>query len=241
MSADNYGVLNPIRKWNKCNDCGLVYAHNIPSSSALSDYYKFHSEALINKGVNAAISQVGNIERYITYSNNRLDKIESLISKKGKLLDIGAGIGTFVKVARDRGWDVYGIESSQNDYKYAKEYWDIDLIDIDFSDFSSNQSYDIITMFEVIEHFVRPWDALEKCSKLLSNGGILLVATLFRDSDYVKSLSPEQDFWWNEPSHLSYMDTECLIKRAKLYGFECIKIVDSEQGAGMLEIFFRKQ
>lgn len=241
ISANNYGVLNPIRTWRRCEDCGLVYAGNMPSGAALGKYYAEHFKEAQLGGQVHAISEVGDYNNYLKYSKKRIGKIGDILKRPGSLLDIGAGIGTFVMVANSCGWQADGIESTPENVTYANKKWGLELMKIDFFDFTPMRVYDAITMFEVIEHLVAPWDAIKKCSSLLSQGGVLVIATPFRDSEYVKSRTMLNDFWWNEPSHLTYMDTQSLINRAKKYGLECINVVESEQGQGRLEVYLRKE
>ena len=239
LNANVYGVINPLRVWKRCENCGLVYIGNMPSFEPLEKYYDEHFKSESKAHDNYSLSESGNIDGYLKYSENRLKRIEELCGKPGKLLDVGTGIATFVKVAIDRGWEAVGLESNPEKVKFAKEKWGIELITLDFFDYKPDAKYDAITMFEVIEHLINPWEALDKCASLLKPDGILVIATPFWDSDYVKAKSIVDDFWWNEPSHLSYMDTKTLVNRAKQAGLTCVDICESEQGMGRLEIYFR--
>ncbi|MCL2821261.1 MAG: methyltransferase domain-containing protein [Oscillospiraceae bacterium] len=240
IKANNFGVLNPICIWKKCNKCRLTFRSNMPSGSALGKYYAMHHENTKSGGGAFGVSEMGDTEGYLSFSNNRIKQIHEFTGKPGRLLDIGAGIGTFVKVAKDNGWLIEGLESSPDNVLYTKNKFGIDLIKQDFFEFEPEHKYDVITMFEVIEHLINPWEALKRCSEFLLPGGILLIAAPFNDSDFVKAQNPAYDFWWNEPSHLTYTDTKCLIDNAEKFGLECINIKDSEQGAGRLEVYFRK-
>jgi SAM-dependent methyltransferase len=237
--ASNYGVLNPIRVWKRCEKCGLVFAGNMPSADALSTYYSKHYFDVQKGGGNYSDSEVGNLEGYLEYSENRLKRIEGITGGTGYILDVGAGRATFIKAANQRGWQTHGLESSPDNVEYAKSKWGIELDPSDFFSYSTNDKYDVITMLEVIEHLVSPWDAIKKCASLLVEDGLLVIATPFRDSSYVKAKQQCNDFWWSEPSHLTYMDTKALVRRAEKYGFNCIDIVDSEQGAGRLEVYLK--
>jgi SAM-dependent methyltransferase len=239
--ANGFGLLNPVRVWKCCDECELVFAGNMPSAQALSAYYSKHYHDVQKGGGNYSDSEAGNLEGYIQYSENRLNRIENITGKIGHILDVGAGRATFIKVAGEQGWRTYGLESSPDNVKYALSKWGVKLDPADFFDYSTTDKYDVITMYEVIEHLVNPWKAIKKCASLLADNGLLVIATPFRDSNYVKTKQPENDFWWSEPSHLTYMDTKTLLRRAEMYGFSCIDIVDSEQGAGRLEVYLKKQ
>jgi len=238
ITANNYSVLNPFRTWKECADCGLIFAGNMPSPEALDKYYSAHYIQMQEGGKNYAISEAGNEKEYFRRSKNRIDRIGDVAGKKGRLLDIGAGMGTFAKVAADNGWDVEGLEFSEERVAYAKKTHGITLKQQDFFELDTVVKYDAITMFEVIEHLIRPWDALAKCAALLNGNGILVIATPFRDSEFVKTRQISEDFWWNEPSHLTYMDTQTLINACAKHGLHLVHRKDSEDGAGRLELYF---
>ena len=240
MVGNNFEVLNPIRIWKGCNDCRLVFAGNMPSGKALDEYYAKNFVQMLPGGTGFSFSEMGNPEGYLKYSRNRIVRIEKFLGKKGRILDVGAGAGTFIKTCIDHGWQSTGLEFSPERVAYANKKWSIELLQQDFFDMDMSNKFDVITLFEVIEHLVKPWDALQKAAELLNNGGILVIATPFRDSKFSMSLGLN-DFWWNEPAHLTYMDTQSLIINAQKFGLKLITVDEGEEGAGRLEVYLQKE
>jgi len=98
-------------------------------------------------------------------------------AKHGSLLDVGAGIGQFLGVARDRFTEIAGTEVSAQAVEIASEKFSVDLIKgrIETIDFGQN-TFDNITLFHVLEHVHDPHALLLRCRELLSPSGMLFVA-----------------------------------------------------------------
>jgi 2-polyprenyl-3-methyl-5-hydroxy-6-metoxy-1,4-benzoquinol methylase len=95
------------------------------------------------------------------------------------LLDVGCGIGTFLQQAEREGWRVAGLELSTSVAAFARER---NRLDVHASSIESNTnfppaSFDVITMFAVIEHVANPRVAIEECARLLRPGGSLILQT----------------------------------------------------------------
>jgi len=103
-----------------------------------------------------------------------------LTSRSGRLLDMGCGLGFFVRsVARLANWEAYGCEISPAAVQYAREKLGLDKIicsrleDVDLPP----RSFDIITMWDVIDHILHPDPLLRHCHALLRDGGICFLRT----------------------------------------------------------------
>jgi SAM-dependent methyltransferase len=95
----------------------------------------------------------------------------------GRLLDIGAGLGTFVALAKQDGWAVDGTEVSETAVRYAKERYGIQLSlgQLEAIDLGSG-SYDLVTLWHVLEHVPSPASTLARCRELLAPDGLLIMA-----------------------------------------------------------------
>lgn len=91
----------------------------------------------------------------------------------GSLLDVGAGTGDFLKVAKDKGWDVYGMEPNKNASSLASEKG----IQLKFSlnEFEGKQ-FDIVTLWHVLEHIPNLEETILQLSSLVKTNGTLIVA-----------------------------------------------------------------
>ncbi len=95
----------------------------------------------------------------------------------GRLLDVGAGLGTFVALAKKDGWAVDGTEVSETAVRYARERYGVQLRlgQLEALDMGGG-GYDMITLWHVLEHVPSPAAALAICRGLLVPGGLLIMA-----------------------------------------------------------------
>ena len=99
------------------------------------------------------------------------------------LLDVGCGIGTFLQQAEQDGWKVAGLELSPSVAVFAREHngLQVDSFSIESDTSFSPGSFDVITMFGVIEHLANPSGAIKECTRLLRPNGILILQTPAED------------------------------------------------------------
>lgn len=104
---------------------------------------------------------------------NKLNLINSEQSKKGKILDIGAGTGDFLLTAKNDGWNVIGVEPSERAKNIAKQKG-ISFVE-EISELENN-SFDVITMWHVLEHVPNLELQIQELKRLLKPTGTLIVA-----------------------------------------------------------------
>jgi 2-polyprenyl-3-methyl-5-hydroxy-6-metoxy-1,4-benzoquinol methylase len=113
--------------------------------------------------------------------NNTLELVEKFIGV-GKVLDVGCGAGDFLLIAKNRGWEVTGVELSPGLFNICerKKYNVINssFEDVDFPD----HSFDLLTFWDVIEHVIDPVYCVMKAKRMLSSGGIAIFCTPNEDS-----------------------------------------------------------
>ena len=126
---------------------------DIPSSEALYEYYSNNYERT------SYLSPI-TINRY----NEILDRFEAY-RKTGNLLDVGAGYGFFLEIARQRGWTVYGTELTDEAVNHCTgkglTIFKGELQNIDFG----NLEFDVIISIEVIEHINNPIEYMTKMNR----------------------------------------------------------------------------
>ncbi|MFL5675653.1 MAG: class I SAM-dependent methyltransferase, partial [Chloroflexota bacterium] len=94
----------------------------------------------------------------------------------GRLLDVGAGIGTFLAIARDSGWTVEGTEVSTTAVAYARDLHDVALRLGTLEEAGPDGPFDAITLWHVIEHVPDPVATLRACHDRLAGDGTLILA-----------------------------------------------------------------
>ncbi len=105
-----------------------------------------------------------------------LKKIEKFLPDKGKLLDVGSATGFFLEIAKDKGWNVFGMEISEYAAEKSREKG-LNVITGAIEDLGVGKYFDVITFWDVIEHLANARIALISAYKLLNDKGILAVCT----------------------------------------------------------------
>jgi SAM-dependent methyltransferase len=166
----------------------------------------------------------------------QLSFIEEYLPIAGCLLDVGSATGNFLAAARDRGWTVQGIELSREAAVHARDTYGLatkvgaveDLLD-------EKEVYDVITMWDVLEHLRDPRNALSKCHRALKDGGIL-VMSIPNMTSFDRYLFDSTWVGWEVPRHLYFFDKHTLERLLNEIGFNIIGNRSFLGGRGAFEI-----
>jgi 2-polyprenyl-3-methyl-5-hydroxy-6-metoxy-1,4-benzoquinol methylase len=143
---------------------------------------------------------------------------------KGRLLDIGAASGAYVRAAVDKGWEAHGIELSPSAVKFAKDYWKVDLMQGTLEDahFQDN-FFDAIILIHTLEHLPHPLKTLKAINRILKRTGILCVSVPNIASYKAKKLGEK---WWalKPAEHLFFFSPKTLKLLFKRAEFDIIRI-----------------
>jgi 2-polyprenyl-3-methyl-5-hydroxy-6-metoxy-1,4-benzoquinol methylase len=155
----------------KCKHCSVIFQHPI-DDLRINRYYE---DEYFNKK-NRFVDQFINWQT--EDSSRRTLNVIKKYKSNGNLLDIGAAYGQFLKIARDSGFNIVGIEPNKEAVKIAKEKFNIDLENIFFDkDYRNSRGFDVITNFHVIEHVFNPLEFVRDIHKNLKDGGIAVFET----------------------------------------------------------------
>jgi 2-polyprenyl-3-methyl-5-hydroxy-6-metoxy-1,4-benzoquinol methylase len=144
--------------------------------------------------------------------------------KTGKILDIGCGAGIFLDYARKLGWDTYGIELTESNYRFAKYNLGLNVFQGKIEDFEFRGNYfDSITMLDALEHTEDPLKILKKVKYLLKDDGLLCLETPNASSVYHLFLGKR---WisFSEVSHIYFFNKQALEKLLHNLGFKILHI-----------------
>ncbi len=241
MTSTSFGTMNPIRIWKRCRRCGLVYSAVQPTQAAITEYCKRIAHEQRENGKAYGASEQNNAAKFLAMSKTRLANIEGILGNKESLLDIGAGAGTLVAQAIKDGWDAAGLEYVPEACRQAQTLNGVQLIPEDLYQYSPGKLFGAVTMLGVIEHLLRPKDAIRRAAALLKPGGVFVIATPVSDSRYCRSVRPVNDFWWNEPGHLCYFSDATMRQYLEEAGLNIVKSEDSPQGFGRMEYYAVKK
>lgn len=153
----------------RCERCGLVYVNPRMRDDVMIRAY---TEGSIHGYKEQFVAQNPGREKAFARS---IKHINARMPSRGRLLDVGAAAGTFMAVARRHGWDVYGCEPNTWFCSWGKEHYGLDIAQGTlFDQRYQEESFDVITLWDVIEHVPDPMQLVAACNILLKPQGLFV-------------------------------------------------------------------
>ncbi len=142
----------------------------------------------------------------------RVDLVQKY-KKGGKWLDVGCGSGLIIQAAKDRGyWTLSGIEPVIEMAEYTSTHLNIPVFTGTFEEFPVQESeYEIVSMWDVIEHLFEPFNAINKVTKILKPGGVFVFTTT-NLSSLDRKIFKETWLGYDLPRHL-YLFPDSLLRQ----------------------------
>ena len=217
---DRYGI--PI-KTVCCASCGLVFVNPQPSKAWTENFYKNHYRHLYEE-VDVPTRDYCERESMFWKHNQSLAFFSEYLGKTGKVLDIGAADGIFLRVFRDHfpNWDLSGIEPNAKFVKFVSKEYDLPNLKAGLfpQDLEDSTKYDFLHSSHVFEHILDPLNFLNACRDRLTDEGMLFLeipnALNFRKS--YRSVHVAHVF------HYCPRTIEALLNKA---GFQVLKLCDT--------------
>jgi 2-polyprenyl-3-methyl-5-hydroxy-6-metoxy-1,4-benzoquinol methylase len=150
----------------------MLITHPQPSLENLGKYYESVDYISHTDSKRSLFEKAYHFIKGIALKN-KLNLINSFQSQKGRLLDIGAGTGDFLLVAKNNGWQTVGIEPSEKAIAIAIKKG---ISFVDQTQNLENHSFDVITMWHVLEHVPDLDFQIKELKRLLKPNGTLIVA-----------------------------------------------------------------
>lgn len=204
----------------ECLHCGLIRQNPRLQWDSLKSYYGggYNPYETLIESEPVRLQRLG--RRYGMWK--RLKHIERRVSG-GKLLDVGCGTGIFLAEAHRRPqWETVGLEPNEFAASYVEEHLGITIIHSRLEDASlPDGSFDVITMWNVLEHLEEPVDCLERAHRLLREGGLLVMSIPNLDS-WEAGLFGRYWIGWDQPRHLHLFSRRTLAQVLEALGFRVI-------------------
>lgn len=205
----------------ECARCGHVYVNPRLPPSRLYEMYQeeyWSSDRAKDFGYTAYLADA---ELYLRTYAMRSEVLDAYQPQPGHVLDVGCAAGFFLKVMHDKGWQTTGLEISQPMVDYARDT--LGLPDMRRGDLLSvnlpPESFDVITLWDVIEHLERPDLHLARARELLKPNGVLLLETQDVSSRFAKLMGRRWQHYKHE-EHLYHFHPESLGRLLEQLGFE---------------------
>lgn len=151
----------------RCTNCGLVYANPRPTQRRIEQLYREVEDKVYLAEEEARIAT-------FRHSLTRL----RLHEQSGRLLDVGCYIGAFLRVARAGGFETAGVEPSEWASSFARgRGLDVHTGSLEDAPFEPG-SFDVVTVWDVVEHYADPKSEMLKIRELLRPDGLLAISTM---------------------------------------------------------------
>lgn len=180
-----------------CLRCRVGFTVPFPSPEVLSRLYASGSYRA-DDGARFNVF-LESLVRYFTDGKAR--KIREFHEDKGALLDIGCGRGLFLDIMKKDGWRVAGVEFNEETASYANKVYGINVITPQAMTELPDESYDVITLYHVLEHLQDPAAVFRTCSRILKKHGLLVIAVP-NLSSFQAGLGRSKWFHLDVPYHL---------------------------------------
>lgn len=224
----------------QCRACGLVYVSPRPDPHELAQLYGeayFNNDNSGTVGYSNYIGDEANIRKTF---QRRLNRIQRFTDGPGRLLDVGCAAGFFLSEAQEQGWQVQGLDVSAFAANYTQERFGISarhgsLLDLDFGD----QRFDLVTMWDVIEHVPDPAANIAKIAGMLEPGGLFALATPDVGSLPAKLTGQRWVGYKLQEEHVYYFSSDTLRAMLSLAGFEILDVYHVGKYV-TLDLFFNR-
>lgn len=206
----------------RCKDCSFVFTNPRPEENNLEKYYQsdeYFSHSKKKKGLITFL--------YDAVKNYSLNKKYQLISKiipEGNILDIGCATGEFLNYFKLKGWNCMGIEPAENPRNYAIENYHLEVKTEDALDNFTKESFDVITMWHVLEHVPNLKERIQQIERLLKPDGLLIIAL----PNYLSWDAKHYETFWagyDVPRHLYHFSQQSISTFLLKYHFSIFNTI----------------
>ena len=172
LTVKDYSVSKETFDLYYDQDLDMLITSPQPSPENLARYYESNDYISHTDSKRSLFEKAYHFVKGIALKN-KLNLINYCSSAKGKLLDIGAGTGDFLLTAKNNGWNTIGVEPNQKAKSIAINKG------IQFSETTQdleNHSFDVITMWHVLEHVPNLETQIKELKRLVKPNGTIIIA-----------------------------------------------------------------
>ena len=151
----------------------------------------------------------------------RYGRLLNRFMEPGSVLDVGAAAGFILQGFEDAGWTGEGLEPNSRLVRHARHVLGVSVTNTTLEEYAGTRRFDVVSMIQVLPHFIDPVQALKCAARLTSPGGYWLIETWDRRSWTARILGSR----WHEyspPSVLHWFTPSSVRNLAVQFGFEVV-------------------
>jgi 2-polyprenyl-3-methyl-5-hydroxy-6-metoxy-1,4-benzoquinol methylase len=220
LTVTDYSVSKEVFDLYHDEELDMLITHSQPSLDVLGKYYESADYISHTDSKRSLFEKAYHFVKGIALKN-KLNLINSLQPNKGKILDIGAGTGEFLSVAQQDGWQTTGVEPSDKAKQIAINKG-VSFVEAIAQ--LEDRSFDVITMWHVLEHVPDLDHQIKELKRLLKPTGSLIIAV-----PNFKSFDAQHygKFWaaYDVPIHFWHFSKTAIQKLFQKEQMELVKIL----------------
>lgn len=206
----------------KCTRCGLVFIQNRPDKNSIGKYYEsvnYISHTDSHKNLLANIYQL--VRQWNVGKKYRMIK---RYVPQGSILDIGCGTGDFLNHFLKKNWNVTGIEPSDSAREIANRKNNQQIFEEKKLPSFSNKTFDVVTMWHVLEHVHELNQRVETVHRLLKDDGVFIFSVPIYES---WDATHYDTFWaaWDVPRHLYHFSQATIKTLLEKQHFQLLRVI----------------
>ena len=220
LTVKDYSVSQETFDLYHDEELDMLITHPQPSLENLGRYYESVDYISHTDSKRSLFEKCYHFIKSIALKN-KLNLVNTLQPSKGSILDIGAGTGDFLSVVKENGWNTIGVEPSEKAKAIAQKKG------VSFVEQTSeleNNSFDVITMWHVLEHVPNLDNQIKELKRLLKPNGSLIIAV-----PNFKSFDAKQygNFWaaYDVPIHFWHFSKTAIKKLFAKEDMELVKVL----------------
>ncbi len=216
--AKDYSITGEWFELKECVHCHLKATYPQPGVAQLGQYYRSKDYISHSDTRSGWTNKLFHQTRTFMMRKKYEWVIDAADKKSGKLLDVGAGTGHFAKYMKDKGWEVVALEPDETARNIAAEKLGVDIQPIEALTTQELKSYDVITLWHVLEHVKDVTGYLNHFRAILKPDGVLIIAVPNHTSPDAKQYGIQ---WaaYDVPRHLWHFSPESMKKLLTKHGF----------------------
>lgn len=210
----------------QCTVCTHMWLSPQPTGAELSQIYSegYFDNPGFMSGNNSFLYGYHDyvMERFTKQAGYKrtMDSIKQMSHlSNGRLLDVGCGMGYFLDVAHDAGFKVSGVEFNPEAVQKIGQKYVFPVYQGDFISYME-EGFSVITMFDVIEHFLDPLAAIGHAGKLLTDRGVLVITTMDSASWSSRLIGARLEDFRRIREHLHFFTRASIRKSLSGQGFK---------------------
>ncbi|HET8964440.1 MAG TPA: class I SAM-dependent methyltransferase [Chitinophagales bacterium] len=222
LNCVDYTVSRETFTIVECSFCRFRFTNPRPEVSKLGEYYKsenYISHSNTSKGLINSVYQL--VRKYTVLKKLQLI---SKFYKTGNLLDIGCGTGEFLNICKAAKWNVLGIEPDKETRDKTAVKYNLNVQAEEYLTAIPDSSFEIITMWHVLEHVPFLNKRIEELKRLVKPDGVIIIAVPNCSSLDAKIY---KEYWaaYDLPRHLYHFTPDDIQRIFKKHGLRLINVL----------------